>query len=106
MSRLMAGVLFGVKPADPPTFALVALLLVAVALLACYIPARRASALTLSSRCERVASPSGCPQYAQFDHVGSTGFSHFEHVGCRSVPQRGQYGKGAFSRCPDRKSVV
>jgi predicted permease len=42
VSRLMAGLLFGVRPADPVTFAGVALLLIGVALLACYIPARRA----------------------------------------------------------------
>jgi putative ABC transport system permease protein len=38
----MAGSLYGVRPADPLTFVGVALLLIAVALLACYIPARRA----------------------------------------------------------------
>lgn len=42
VSRLMAGVLYGVRPADPPTFAGVTLLLILVALFACYIPARRA----------------------------------------------------------------
>ena len=42
VSHLMAGLLYGVRPTDPFTFASVALLLVAVALLACYIPARRA----------------------------------------------------------------
>jgi putative ABC transport system permease protein len=41
-ARLMAGVLYGLKPTDALTFAGVALLLVAVAVLACYIPARRA----------------------------------------------------------------
>jgi putative ABC transport system permease protein len=35
--------LFQVTPGDPATFAAVALLLSAVALLACYIPARRAT---------------------------------------------------------------
>lgn len=42
VSHLVAGLLYGVKPTDPLTFVGVAILLMAVALLACYIPARRA----------------------------------------------------------------
>jgi putative ABC transport system permease protein len=42
VSHLMASLLYGVRPTDPLTFVGVALLFVAVALLACYIPARRA----------------------------------------------------------------
>jgi putative ABC transport system permease protein len=42
VSQLMVGLLYGVRPADPLTFAGVAALLIGVALLACYIPARRA----------------------------------------------------------------
>ena len=42
MARLMSSFLYGVQPADPATFAAVALLLCVVALLACYVPARRA----------------------------------------------------------------
>ncbi|HXL23736.1 MAG TPA: ABC transporter permease [Candidatus Dormibacteraeota bacterium] len=42
VSHLMAGLLYGVRPTDPLTFVGVALLLIGVALLACYIPARRA----------------------------------------------------------------
>jgi putative ABC transport system permease protein len=42
VTRLMAGLLFEISATDPMTFAGVASLLIAVALLACYIPARRA----------------------------------------------------------------
>jgi predicted permease len=42
VARLMSRLLFGVRPTDPLTFTGVALLLIFVALLACYIPARRA----------------------------------------------------------------
>jgi putative ABC transport system permease protein len=42
-ARLLSRMLFGVAPGDPATFGLAAAILVAVALLACYIPARRAT---------------------------------------------------------------
>jgi putative ABC transport system permease protein len=42
LARLLSSLLFSVSSSDPVTFAGVAVLLVAVALLACYIPARRA----------------------------------------------------------------
>jgi predicted permease len=42
VSHIMAGLLFGVRPTDLLTFLIVPSLLIAVALAACYIPARRA----------------------------------------------------------------
>jgi putative ABC transport system permease protein len=42
LSRLLATMLFGVTPADPFTYVVVALIAIATALAACYVPARRA----------------------------------------------------------------
>jgi len=44
-SKLFVSLVYGVKPTDPATFAAVALLLAIVALLAMYVPARRAAAV-------------------------------------------------------------
>ena len=43
LARMVAGLLFGISPQDPVTIAAVAGLLGTIALLACYIPARRAT---------------------------------------------------------------
>ena len=54
LTRFLAALLYGVRPADPATLAAVTLLLGTIALLACYIPARRATALDplTALRCE------------------------------------------------------
>ena len=43
LTRLLSSILFEVSATDPPTFVVVTLLLMAVTLLACYLPARRAT---------------------------------------------------------------
>jgi len=45
LTRLLASLLFGVTPADPLTFGIVALVFVGVACAASYLPARRAAAV-------------------------------------------------------------
>ena len=42
-TRLMASLLFGVTPTDAVTLAIVSFTLVSIALIACYLPARRAT---------------------------------------------------------------
>jgi putative ABC transport system permease protein len=53
-ARLLSGLLYGVKPADPVTFAAVPLLLAISVIVASYFPARRATRLdpVAALRCE------------------------------------------------------
>ncbi|HKX33012.1 MAG TPA: ABC transporter permease, partial [Blastocatellia bacterium] len=54
LTRVLSQLLFGVKPTDPLTFTVIALLLIGVALLACCFPARRAMRVSslIALRCE------------------------------------------------------
>jgi len=54
LTRLMKGLLFGVSSTDPLVFMDVTLLLVAIAMLACWLPALRAAKIDLMAplRCD------------------------------------------------------
>jgi putative ABC transport system permease protein len=54
LTRLMASMLFGVEPTDATTFGVLSMLLIGIALLACYLPGRRATKVepTISLRYE------------------------------------------------------
>lgn len=54
LTRVMSSLLFGVTERDPITFGVVAALLIAVAFIACFVPARRATRVDplLALRCE------------------------------------------------------
>jgi len=54
LTRLMETMLFGVEPTDKLTFAAISIMLITVALLACYLPGRRATKVepTISLRYE------------------------------------------------------
>jgi predicted permease len=54
VTRVLTGFLYGVTPTDPVTFGSVSLLLTAVVLVACYLPARRATTIdpVVALRCE------------------------------------------------------
>jgi putative ABC transport system permease protein len=42
-TRMLSGLLFGVSPSDPATYVAISVILVGIAILASYIPARRAT---------------------------------------------------------------
>lgn len=54
LTKLLADLLFGIKPTDPATFVLIAAVLAMAALVACWIPARRAARVDplIALRCE------------------------------------------------------
>ena len=87
LTRLMSSLLFGVGAADAFTFAAAALLLLAVALVACVVPARRAVAW----------SPRRfCATSERFSRNATQGVARYRHAiktGCRFAGGSGPVGR-------------
>ena len=64
LSRYFTALLFGIKPLDTPTYFAVAALLLATALIACYLPGRRAMRIDETEIADRLdrARPSLSPE--------------------------------------------
>jgi putative ABC transport system permease protein len=95
--RFVASLLFDVTPYDPPTLAAVALLVGVVALVACYIPARRATRIASGTRGRTGSASAIMPRKTNGKSCCSGG---------QSVPRKLARAMASTRRpCPARRSA-